>query len=380
MCGLFGGLSSHCSNEQLKNVQALGVLSNFRGMHSTGIVTGVTNTKRTHFRRRKVLGPSLPFLYTDAFDELVTKKDKADKLTLVAGHTRHATVGAIDLKNAHPFQYNNIIGMHNGTAPTFADKSSDRADSYYIIKSVAEDGLEDTLGKFKTADAYALVIVDTLADKLFIARNTRRTLVFAKQFQNDYFWSSERRMAEFVLGDKHTVKIEDVPDHVLFEFNISKGQLVEATPYEKPVEKTYSFSGGAAGQSKGGNVVRYTPPEHRAASRKSARAGRKAQPTSVPTTPHLGTRTIRSTTKGAPELNIPAKDYFDAVGAGCLWCSTTIGAAHSNVQAVNWVLKGEVSNGNELMLDDYSYCCNACRPEVEEYMGLKFYNNNTKVN
>lgn len=57
----------------------------------------------------------------------------------IGGHTRFATQGSIKKCNAHPFQYGNVIGTHNGMVNS---PQVYKVDSEYLIDSINQSGYE----------------------------------------------------------------------------------------------------------------------------------------------------------------------------------------------------------------------------------------------
>jgi hypothetical protein len=61
--------------------------------------------------------------------------DGACKSWLLAGHTRHATHGALSDRNAHPFRYGRVIGCHNGIVQ-YPRERGYQVDSQYLIDNL----------------------------------------------------------------------------------------------------------------------------------------------------------------------------------------------------------------------------------------------------
>jgi hypothetical protein len=71
---------------------------------------------------------------------------------LLLGHGRHATVGNIDRENAHPFEFEDVVGMHNGTMHEYwytnlDTYDKDKTDSYAIIKKLDQLAKDDEATK-----------------------------------------------------------------------------------------------------------------------------------------------------------------------------------------------------------------------------------------
>lgn len=99
MCGVFGAIGK---NYNLDKVKMLTLLNESRGGHATGFYNGKLLYK-------KAVGAE------EFLKETELKKYLNVKADYILGHTRYGTHGSnTDSKNAHPFLYGDIVGMHNG--------------------------------------------------------------------------------------------------------------------------------------------------------------------------------------------------------------------------------------------------------------------------
>lgn len=115
MCGLFGAIGKGI-NPLI--IRALAIANRSRGKESLGMFDS---------SGKKVKSASDPTecLTRPNFSAFIARKH-----WFIAGHTRKATRGNINKKNAHPFRYGQYVGSHNGqvTAPATYD-----VDSQYLI-------------------------------------------------------------------------------------------------------------------------------------------------------------------------------------------------------------------------------------------------------
>lgn len=116
----------------------------------------------------------------DAYFDRNTGYVHGNDLKFLIGHNRSATVGIkTDPAGAHPFDFENVIGVHNGTfqhqayskMEYYKESVSDTEALYYEIN---KNGLEATYEKHD--GAMACVYYDKVADRLKIFRNGQRPL------------------------------------------------------------------------------------------------------------------------------------------------------------------------------------------------------------
>src|SRR5688572_5728369 len=108
MCGLFGAISTTLMPEELDRVTQLGIISQLRGVDSTGTVSAIRGKDgRIGFKTIKHLGNA-----SNYFDSVEVYNHFRDhKPFMVAGHCRAATIGNVTGDNAHPYNMGKIIGM-----------------------------------------------------------------------------------------------------------------------------------------------------------------------------------------------------------------------------------------------------------------------------
>jgi asparagine synthetase B (glutamine-hydrolysing) len=96
------------------------------------------------------------------------------------GHNRAGTIGKNNNDNAHPFQHDNILGVHNGTLRNKYEIVKDgfkfEVDSDAFFKGVQLNGIKETA---KAADgAYSVVYFDTDDKSINFVRNGERPMHF----------------------------------------------------------------------------------------------------------------------------------------------------------------------------------------------------------
>lgn len=194
MCGHVG-IAGKLDFKDEATMKRLLIYDYFRGPDSTGFAA-LRNNGDTKIV--KIASHPLDLFDMKKFAEALSGHNSS----VFLGHNRLATKGVVNGVNAHPYQYDHIIGAHNGTL----DYSSWRAleeelgekfdvDSQAIIAAIAKLGIEKTVPLLQ--GAWALVWIDTKEGTLNFLRNKERPFWYAysKGFDK-IFWASEWPMIE----------------------------------------------------------------------------------------------------------------------------------------------------------------------------------------
>ncbi len=149
------------------------------------------------------------------------------------GHNRFATQGAVNGENAHPYEFEHIIGAHNGTLinqSLLPDHKKFQVDSQVLLNGI------DTLGTQGVEDkihgAFALTWYDKRDESLHMWRNRQRPLWYCFTDDNKVmFWASEPYMLGLALtrrGVKFKTPVE-LPINKEFKFNVEMafGKVIE---------------------------------------------------------------------------------------------------------------------------------------------------------
>lgn len=260
MCGICGAFStSPLSEHELDKVRKLVVLNHWRGEDSTGAmwwnspVTAAIDEKpmKKDFGYMKRLEHPFYFEQITWEEDLKKKAWKENRPQAISVHCRAATIGAIKVKNAHPFHSQNIIGMHNGTVSAdFRNSKKFETDSEAIINNIAQLGIEDTIQDLPYNAAYALVWMNMKDGTLNFLKNVSRPLHIYNQGSTIY-WSSAAHDLEYVFRDSidgpntHTTnssgqtlrKILQFENDQMYTINLEKTGDVTWT--RKKVERVY---------------------------------------------------------------------------------------------------------------------------------------------
>ena len=217
MCGLIG-VMGHITHAEKSAFNQLLIVDVLRGKHSTGVALVEAGGGVDIFK--KAVNP-LDFLDFQTYADLTKYSHNC-----MMGHNRYATKGAVNNTNAHPFEFENIVGMHNGTLKTYfaLDDSKDFAvDSECLFSHINDNTVQDAIDKI--SGAYALTWFDKRTNKLHFLRNNERPLCYT--FSKDgtaLFWASESWMLHAVLG-RNGIEYQNVlivtPD-LLYSFDVPK--------------------------------------------------------------------------------------------------------------------------------------------------------------
>lgn len=189
MCGLVG-IAGKLEFKDEATFKRLLIYDYFRGPDSTGIAALRGNGD---IKIAKIASHPLDLFDMKKFTEAVSGYNS----TVFLGHNRLATKGGVNNYNAHPYEFDHIVGAHNGTL----DKSSWDAleaaldekyevDSMAIIAAIAKLGIEATVPLLQ--GAWALVWIDRSKSTLNFLRNKERPFWYAYTKNFDHLlWASE---------------------------------------------------------------------------------------------------------------------------------------------------------------------------------------------
>ncbi len=190
MCGIVGmagKINLLAKNTLFKDMMDV---CQIRGRDSAGVIKVRDDADQSYTWVKAVGPPSNLFDYRKYESEI----ERGDAVALI-GHTRSRTVGDINLKNAHPFDYPDeaIVGVHNGTLRehhTLDGHVYGKVDSDILYGHLAKNGAEETFNVVK--GAYACVWWDGTKKTLNFIRNNERPLWFTwSKDMEMMFWASE---------------------------------------------------------------------------------------------------------------------------------------------------------------------------------------------
>ena len=230
MCGLVGCAGASLEAKHERAFRELLIVDTIRGPHSTGIMAANNSGDVEVFK--KALLPSDMFTMSGC-QQLFKKINHA-----LIGHNRWATQGKINGINAHPFEFETLVGAHNGTLVNqrlLPDYTKFEVDSENIFHSIEKIGLKDTVASLN--GAYALTWYDKEQRSMNIIRNKERPMfvTFTKD-ERVMFWSSESWMLFGVLAknDIEHGEVFDTKVDTHYEFKIPKGVTGKPETFKMP--------------------------------------------------------------------------------------------------------------------------------------------------
>ena len=262
MCGIFGAVSLDgvLSPDQRKFIHTSTHVGQVRGEDGTGWILYNKNDG-TNIYKRAVCGAD--FLGTHQGQLAESSLRRA---SIAIGHNRKTTSGNNRDIDCHPYQYDNVVGVHNGGIPSvvlnrleFKNPVADVDSAKLYAALNAVENPVDVLSKIHTG-AYALVWLDNRKDVMHIARNGDRPMWAASGDKGLYFASEPGMlfwlMSRYGLQAKDSKLFELDPLH-LYTIPFDKPSKVGRDEYKIDMP-TYNHGpqGGTAAASQPGNDAR----------------------------------------------------------------------------------------------------------------------------
>ena len=200
MCGLFGSITKKdvvlTEEQQIKKqniIVGLALAMQDRGIDSSGIA-GIVNDDVVVVKEAVT---ARKLIEKEEFKELLTSNP-----SIILGHTRFATIGAVNDKNSHPFEIGNIVGCHNGHVSNYATAyPTGEVDSEAIFHVLNEKN-NDYKKAFKELEGkFAITWIDlTDKNKVFLVTEGNPLSILRVKSLNTYFWCSTFYALQSVIG------------------------------------------------------------------------------------------------------------------------------------------------------------------------------------
>ena len=222
MCGIVMVAGAVGIKEE-KMMRTLLVLDTLRGEDSTGIAA---IPKIGEVIVAKELGSPYDLFPSRKFVSAMKRANRA-----IIGHNRFATSGGVSKATAHPFDFNTLVGVHNGTLRNkwqLDDATEFSVDSENLYHHIEKNGLKDAL---RIVDgAYALVWWDKMTDTMNLLRNKERPMYIAASEDNKTIFSASESWMLTIAANRSEIKIKEITNTVEdmhYSFHVDKDGVLE---------------------------------------------------------------------------------------------------------------------------------------------------------
>lgn len=226
MCGLVG-MAGALDNNHKESFKDFLTVCQLRGRDSTGVFAVTPNAMSSSVKN---VGTPEWLVDHKVYDTHVGKGPSM----VMAGHCRFKTYGDAVIKNAHPFDFPDLVGMHNGTLRDHhrLTKYKDYdTDSEALFWEINEKGAEETFANLNPNGAWACVWWDKKEETLNFLRNKERSLWFTwTKDTKVMLWASEIWMFGAVYrnpaiglwdGGEEKQTYYQLPEDTLWSFKVN---------------------------------------------------------------------------------------------------------------------------------------------------------------
>ena len=209
MCGLVGIVGEKIQHKHTKAFRNLLFYDYHRGPHATGMV-GVNKSHEVVMDKDAV--PPFDLLEGSPLTNNLSqvKLDQFNKIMM--GHNRWSTWGdPFDRNLAHPFEFENVIGMHNGSLDhgwqhRVSKIKDPLSDSHAAFSFINEEGIEEYWKRFGR-EAASLVFYDKNNKTWNAIRNHKRPLTYVEDEDGNFIYASEAWMIRQACS-KNNIKLK----------------------------------------------------------------------------------------------------------------------------------------------------------------------------
>lgn len=209
MCGLVG-VFGHIGKKEKLAFSILHSIDVTRGRDSSGLLVV---KKDNTYDVLKEEGVPIEMIDSDVEEKYFDEKGlvKGD-VKILMGHNRKTTSGKTNVDNAHPFEFNNLVGAHNGTLKIYSlnvfENHRFEVDSQRLYDAM-DRSMSGELEGFKDVPSVLSRVDGAMAltwwekgehDLLNFFRNSQRTLFWClSEDKKTFMWASEEWMLKTAL-------------------------------------------------------------------------------------------------------------------------------------------------------------------------------------
>lgn len=230
MCGNVG-VAGKINAKEDNVLKLLLILDGVRGIDSTGAAFIRSNGEVAVVKQ---VGNPYELADDRRFNPAFARINRA-----IIGHNRWATQGSVNKKNAHPFEFETVVGAHNGTITSkwrYDDAKDFTVDSENFYHHLDKNGLKSAMDN--TAGAWSFVWWDKVMETLNFLRNKERPMYYTQTKDNaTMFWASEAWMLDVALAryGVERFEIKSTNEDMHYSMHIDdKGKMTPIDPVYTP--------------------------------------------------------------------------------------------------------------------------------------------------